>query len=298
MELRSKLAAWAVGCAACGGTPAAASIIRDGVGQGESAALGATPAFAAARLSAGGGVGSGTLVSPEWVLTAAHVVTDNAGAPLPLGSIGVSVGGETRGVAEVVVMPGWTGGNFTAGVDLALVRLSAAVAGTPAVVGFGPPPVGATATLVGFGAFGHGSSGYELPPGTLHGATNVIDGPASEFFPSWSSSLLLMDFDAPGGGFNRLGAAEPGALEGVPASGDSGGGSFVQVAGQWRLVGVHSFTFTLGGVASPGGYGTCAADVSVASAAAWIQGVIPGPGAAGLLAAAGVIVAQRSRKER
>jgi len=279
---------------------AVGSIIRDDGTDAGSLALAAMPAFAGtARISVAGGVGSGTLIAPGWVLTAAHVVTNSAGSPLPLGSLTITVNGESRAVAEVVVQPGWTGGNFTAGVDLALVRLSSDVTSVaPAGLFTGPAPVSAEAALVGYGAFGFGSLGFVQPPGSLHGATNTFDALGSALFPTWSSSLILMDFDSPTtGDYNRSGTTFATALEGVPATGDSGGGSFIFVDGAWLLAGVHSFTFTTtAGTAAPGGYGTGAADTLVSASAAWINSVIPTPSAAIPLLAAMAFNARRRRQ--
>lgn len=274
-----------------------ASIIRDDRTEASSIALGSGPAFAAARLSVAGGVGSGTLVAPDWVLTAAHVVTSDTGAPLPLGSVSVLINGQQRSVTGVSVRPGWTGANYTAGLDLALVHLSSPVASiAPALMDFGPAPVGGHATIVGYGAFGFGSSGFMSPPGALHGATNILDALASTIYPTWSASLMLMDFDSPTStSWNRTGTTEVSDIEGVPASGDSGGGTFVQVGGVWTLVGVHSFTFTAGPVAASGGYGTGAADVLLVDSAAWIQSVIPAPGG-GMLGIACALLGMRRRR--
>lgn len=278
---------------------AAASVIRDDAGDAAARALAAQPAFAgSARLSIAGGIGSGTLIAPGWVLTAAHVVTGSGGAPLSLASISVSINGESRGVTAIAIHPGWTGSNFTAGTDLALVQLTAPVTSvTPAARLSGAVPLGSELVLTGYGAFGFGSIGLIDPPGTLRAVTNTFDAPASSVYPSWSSSLALMDFDAPATSvFNRFGSTDATAMEGSPATGDSGGGSFVLMGGSWLLAGVHSFTFTTGaGAAAPFGYGTGAADVLIGGAhAAWIDSVIPTPGATGALAL-GIALAARRR---
>ncbi|HYC99934.1 MAG TPA: trypsin-like serine protease [Phycisphaerales bacterium] len=274
---------------------AAGSVIRDDASDVASQGL-AAGFTSAARFNIAGGVGSGTLVAPEWVLTAAHVVTDGVGAPLVTGTMTVTVNGESRSVLQIVPRPGWTGANYTMGVDLALVRLSSPVlTAAPAMLASGGVPADQPVTVVGFGAFGFGSIGLTDSSGVLRAVTNVYDVSAPTLYPSWSPSLALMDFDAPGTAlYNRSGAVDATALEGSPAIGDSGGGSFTLLGGVWVLTGVHSFTFTTAaGAAAPFGYGTASADVLIADHAAWIQSVIPGPGAAGLLCLATVVGRRR-----
>lgn len=279
---------------------AVASVIRDDRTDADARSIAGTPAFAtSARLTIAGGVGSATLIATDWLLTAAHVVTSSAGTPVAPGTISVLINGENRSASSVIAHPSWTGGNYTAGVDLALVHLTvpmSTVTGTPLYTG--SSPVGRQVTLLGYGAFGHGSSGLTDPPGTLRGATNTLDATASTLYPTWSPSLLLMDFDAPGTTlYNRSGSTLATDAEGSPATGDSGGGSFILEGGVWQLAGVHSFTFTTSaGAAAPFGYGTGSADVSVADFAPWISSVIPAPGTAAALAL-GIVAAGRRRRK-
>jgi hypothetical protein len=115
-----------------------------------------------------------------------------------------------------------------------------------------------------------------------------------------NGTILLSDFDSPGGTNNSLGpwgsSATPLDLEGMGAPGDSGGPVFIQVGSTWYIAGVHSFLLDLGPPAgnnvADGRYGDILGSTRVSSYAAWIESVVPEPasmmalaiGLAGLLA--------------
>ena len=79
---------------------------------------------------ASGYIASGTLISPEWVLTAGHVVggTNDSGAGISGMIFGLSSSYDGIGVSALswIPYPSWSssGGNLWNGVDLGLVRLS------------------------------------------------------------------------------------------------------------------------------------------------------------------------------
>lgn len=214
-------------------------VILDGVPDSQYLAWAGQPQFqASGRL----GSGSGTLIASNWVLTAAHVGIGN-----------FTIGGNTYTAAQFIPHPQFTlnGGDINYGYDIALVRLTTNVVGiTPASVYTGSNEVGSLATLSGYGATGVGSSANPTGGGTYRAGTNVVDvvysfsdGPNGKI--GAKNALLVTDFDAPAGigtagQYNTTGSATPTSLEYHLASGDSGGGMFLQENGKWFLAGVNS----------------------------------------------------------
>ena len=100
------------------------------------------------------GLYSGTLVKPQWVLTAAHAVTN----PTPTTGT-FDVGGSQYTADQWIAHPQWTG-VLGRGVDLALIHLTAPVSGiTPATLYTGSAEFNKAATIVGFGLTGTGLTG-------------------------------------------------------------------------------------------------------------------------------------------
>ena len=95
---------------------------------------------------------SGTLIAPDWVLTAAHVV-DNAK------NLTFSIGGEVYQVDRKVVYPGWNG-DLWAGCDIGMVHLAKPVDNVkPAQLYTGCGELNHADTVVGFGKTGTGLIG-------------------------------------------------------------------------------------------------------------------------------------------
>lgn len=185
---------------------------------------------------------SGTLIAPNWVLTAGHVG----------GVTGFQVrgNGTVYGVAEIIQHPTFiaNGGNINFGFDLQLVRLDSNVTGvTPAQIYRGSSEAGSTVSITGFGVGGVGSTGVSLPAAQRAG-TNVIDAVVSfanaPGKTGAQNAMLIADFDSGSSSFNTLSglgsSSTPTALEYHLAGFDSGGGVFIFENGQWYLAGVNS----------------------------------------------------------
>ncbi len=271
---------------------------------------------------ASGYIASGTLISPEWVLTAGHVVggTNNYGAGVSGMFFGLGSVYSGTGIAATEWIPyaGWSSsnGDVWAGVDLGLVRLSQPITSvTPALLDFSTPLLGLLGTNVGYGRSGTGTLGMSSDPGVKRAGQNMIDARGGMVTTMGSGTLLdldgisptvlFQDFDHPTDLVaSTMGSVTPVAKEYLIASGDSGGGLFIDVGGATKLVGVNSFLaslpYPLDTTGANADYGDLAGVVSVQSFENWIFTVtgVPEPSVVSLLLLGlGGLVLMRRRGE-
>jgi hypothetical protein len=179
-------------------------------------------------------LGSGTLISPKWVLTAGHVAdgVGTFGFPYRFNIGGFLFdNGTTYNVTTKIPHPNWNRNDLFAGYDIGLLKLNFAVTGIAPSSRFTASDVlGQVGTTVGYGIYGTGTNPGSNMDGRKRAGSNIIDTYGMAGYPGQGASdqYLASDFDTPGGGgFNPFGSPDPLNNECCASSGDSGGGLFV-----------------------------------------------------------------------
>ena len=260
-----------------------------------------------ALISTNGSLGTATLVAPNYIITAAHVVkNDYDEVPNALEwkfvlhhDIGKATSTEVYHIDELIVHPVWTarqtvsnklGDGDELGVDLALARLIRSVDDVfPArLPSSEDDPLGERAVLGGFGSLVEGDTGFTITSNDRRvGGENIIDRSVAKVFKSGvptdqRGGVLGIDFDSPqnehnslesGAIIDLLGAGVsnslPLSLEASTAVGDSGGPAFCFTQGYWRVHGVVSYG------TNDSSYGDVTVYTRLASHTEWIQGQLP-----------------------
>ncbi len=171
--------------------------------------------------------GEGTLVAPQWIVTAGHVGVLYHNTKDEKKKV-VIICDKKYFIEKVIFHPDFKNAGEGGPIqnDIALVKINGPVEDViPVKLYSSEDEIGKVITLVGAGDIGTGLTGPVSNDHITRGVTNIID----RVEPTW----LTFDFDLPG-------SKDATPLEGVSGPGDSGGPAFCKIKDVVYIIGVSS----------------------------------------------------------